>query len=311
MPSDTTFEQLYKRLRVWYPEVPLSIAEDCVNTALSEALSNMEWSGLRGYGEFRLAAPFTTGTVSVTAGSATVTGAGTGWTSALVGQQFFITQGPYYTVISVESSTSLTLDRVWAMDDATGQAYNIQTIYLTCPEDFLYFTSVVDRANRWRLRTRLSQEQLDDVDATRTTTGMSWVLAAATPSPVVATLGYTRFELWPRPTAPSIYPFSYVKRLPLLSADTDTPIFPLRGDVIFKGAMAQLCLYPGTSEKPNMLNQNLNNHKIWQERFVRAIEQAKSDDEDIRQTRVSYWNEVNDYTYAPLDARFMQTHVLL
>lgn len=66
------------------------------------------------------------GTASVVQGSATVTGSGTSWTAALVGQPFqLIGDLTRYKVAAVSSSTQLTLDRAYGSASAPGQGYAI------------------------------------------------------------------------------------------------------------------------------------------------------------------------------------------
>lgn len=69
---------------------------------------------------------YTTGTVSVVAGNAVVTGVGTGWlTSGLVAGQFGLdsANGNPVPVKSIDSDTQITLVKPWRGADAAGQAY--------------------------------------------------------------------------------------------------------------------------------------------------------------------------------------------
>jgi hypothetical protein len=76
-----------------------------------------------------VAAPFTTGTITLTQGSTSATGAGTGWTAALDGRQLIIGgRGPFYTV-TIGTGTTLTLDRPWADTDQAAVAYSIEQCY--------------------------------------------------------------------------------------------------------------------------------------------------------------------------------------
>ncbi|MCL6653471.1 hypothetical protein A6R70_14355 [Agrobacterium rubi] len=70
--------------------------------------------------------PYVTGTVSVTAGSAIVTGVGTGWlTSGLVAGQFGLdsANGNPVPVLSIDSDTQITLAKPWRGTSANGQGY--------------------------------------------------------------------------------------------------------------------------------------------------------------------------------------------
>jgi len=104
-------------------------------------------------------ADYTTGTVSATQTSATVTGSGTTWTTNMAGRWLNIattnsdtTSGDdsWYQIASVESSTSLTLNNPYVGQDVTGGSYIIGEVPIL-PEDFqdlplyralmLYFSS--------------------------------------------------------------------------------------------------------------------------------------------------------------------------
>jgi hypothetical protein len=70
-------------------------------------------------------AQYTTGTVTVTAGSATVTGSGTSW-SANVDAGMILTSGLQSAVVKkVTSNTALTLTDSWAGSTAAGAAYSL------------------------------------------------------------------------------------------------------------------------------------------------------------------------------------------
>jgi hypothetical protein len=68
---------------------------------------------------------YNTGTVSVTNGSATVTGSLTGWAVALVTGGLLSVEGVTVPILSVESDTSLTLAYDWPDTSGAGKAYAI------------------------------------------------------------------------------------------------------------------------------------------------------------------------------------------
>ena len=84
-------------------------------------------------------ADYTTGTVSVTSGSATVTGSGTSWYNDMVGRWLYITptssnttsgDGGWYQIESVASATSLTLVNNYTGNTVTGGTYKIGEVPL-------------------------------------------------------------------------------------------------------------------------------------------------------------------------------------
>lgn len=74
---------------------------------------------------------YTTGTVTVTAGSAIVTGSGTTFTAAMVGRWFEVTdttlvgQGYAYKVLTYTSATVITLETYWAGSTGAGATYRV------------------------------------------------------------------------------------------------------------------------------------------------------------------------------------------
>jgi hypothetical protein len=103
------------------------------------------------YGGSRRTAAYTTGTVTVTNGSATATGVGTTWsTNADVGTIFLKTSGvqPYnpYVVRSIDSNTQITLDRPFAEVTAAGVNYSLApTGSASAPAVQTPFTQIANR----------------------------------------------------------------------------------------------------------------------------------------------------------------------
>jgi hypothetical protein len=84
---------------------------------------------------------YTTGTITATNGSRSVTGSGTGWTTTIngvtevtigKGDMLIVSTGRPVMVESVESATALTLTEAWPNSTATGTAYKIRR-YVALP----------------------------------------------------------------------------------------------------------------------------------------------------------------------------------
>jgi hypothetical protein len=302
--SDQTFEQLWKGLMLYAPELPTPLAKQFINNAYSRALSANRWFGLRGLDEFEIPTPYTTGTVTVNNGSTAVVGSGTTFTSAMVGRQFIVdSQLPFYTIITFTDATNIVLDRPFSGTSISGSSdWAIEYVYLEVPSDFLSFTSVIDPENEWRLWTGVSQEKLNWRDPARDVKGTSWVL-----SPInLSANGYPRYELWPRSSASAQLPFVYTKKPALLSSNSDTAIFPIRGDVIREGALADLALWPGTSKQKNPYH-DMNQHRIHEKRFREFVGMCEVEDQEIDPSWIQYPG-FTDYPWAPVDAKFLQQH---
>ena len=70
-------------------------------------------------------ADYTTGTVTVTTNSATVTGSGTTFASWMAGAWFKAPDGLWYRIESFDSTTQLTLETVFEGSTASGQTYTV------------------------------------------------------------------------------------------------------------------------------------------------------------------------------------------
>ncbi|MBL7983922.1 MAG: hypothetical protein JNM91_02940 [Flavobacteriales bacterium] len=296
MAGDTTFGDLHKMLHLYAPKVPPGLLKQFVNNSYSRALAANDWSELRGSGAIQLPAPHTTGTVSITNGSSTVTGSGTAFTSAHQYKQIlFGTRAPFYDIESVDvGAQTLTLSQAYAGADLVGSTYTVQDIYIITPSDFLHYTDFMDMGvDWWTLGRDMNQEVLDMYDPRRAITGQRPVhLVNATPSPFTATIGRPRYELWPRPAAAQTYFFRYIKRKALLVDDDDSIIFPLRGDIIREGALADLSLWPGTEAAPNSYSDPSGTKAaVHDKRFQDTLASARQDDQSIRITSVQYRDE--------------------
>jgi N-acetylneuraminic acid mutarotase len=69
-----------------------------------------------------------TGTISVTNGSATVTGSGTNFASWIAGDKIYLPDGVYWTIDAVVSDTEITLSSNYTGDNASGQSYKMKRI---------------------------------------------------------------------------------------------------------------------------------------------------------------------------------------
>ena len=103
-----------------------------------------------------------------------------------------------------------------------------------------------------------------------------------------------------------MYTYRYIRRPALLSAAADRPIFPVRGDILRRGALAELALWPGTSTLKNPY-YNVDQHRVMEEEFQSALKGAWKDEQEISNTAV-YYDDWEGVPYAPIDARYLQTH---
>ena len=95
---------------------------------ISDNKGRFIYAGWRYVGLYANENPYSTGTVSVTNGSTTVTGSGTTFTSDMVGKRFKVTgDTTFYTVSAYTSATQITLGTAYGGTTGTGKGYVINT----------------------------------------------------------------------------------------------------------------------------------------------------------------------------------------
>lgn len=95
---------------------------------------------------------FTTGTVTVTNGDATITHSGTGFTAAMVGRYFKTTNdGVWYRIASFTDTSNLELENVFEGTTAGGAAYTISEAF-NLPEDLQDLPELYALAKYYDLR---------------------------------------------------------------------------------------------------------------------------------------------------------------
>lgn len=107
-----------------------------LNAALKDLQGRYRWHWLEKSDRFQTINVYTTGSVSVTINSRTVTGSGTAWTSAMVGRYFNCTaNNNWYRIIAVGSVTSITLDKPYIDGTLSSAGYYIWKKYYSLNTD--------------------------------------------------------------------------------------------------------------------------------------------------------------------------------
>lgn len=305
-----TFSSMYRSLRLWVPDLPIFLAKQLIRDRYRRVAERRIWSALRAESEFILNDAKTAGTVTATRNSATVTGSGTSFAGSDVGRQFQVgNRAPTYTISAVASTTSMTIDRVYG--DTTvgsGLSYRILDAYVTCPADFKHFIVIYDPKQNWRLRHFVTQDDIARLDPARTSAGTPWAVVDRRYSTLTATLGRATYEMWPYSTSERNYPFYYEKAVTDLTDDTDTPEIPIRGDLLVRGALADVCRWPGSIERPNpMFDPRGTASRTWEAEFEQGIAELERQDEN---TYLTWWgtSDWSSWPYAPMDSAFLQNH---
>lgn len=314
--ADQTFEQLWKKVQLYAPDLPTPLAQEFINTAYSHAITWDRWKELRQEFDLSLPVVHQDGLVEAYRGDPVVVGTGTNWTANMLYRQFMVNSiTPMFTIIGVDvPNQEITLDRVFAgTHEGPNLSYEIGQYYIEVPSDFGTWDIVRDVDNNWKLHTNFQQRQIDVWDTKRATTGTPWVVAAA-PSRLTYLAGVPtsappvmRYEFWPRPSpGPKNYACRYIRKPPLLTNPDDRPHAPIRGDVLRKGALAELALWPGTATVKNPY-YDIQNHNVMAKEFLQGLSECWKMDQEYAQTAILYedWEGV---PYAPIDARYLQSH---
>lgn len=303
--AQDTFGQIWNRLLLYAPGLPIPLAQQFVKNAYQKALDMHYWSELTKESQLVVGAEYSTGTVALTHGSADATITDGAWTG-LEGRTVRFADIPdTYTILTVSgiSDEIATLDRVYAGPDAAAATFLVADFYVEFPTDLNTLDEVRDMNQNWRLTRQIHQQPyLDLVDAERSTTGTPNTYVAAPPR-VVAGVAYPRYEFWPRPSAGTILVYRYYANSDLTNnASYLIPI--LKPEAVVYGALAELALWPGSQEKPNPFF-SIDIHKQYAKLFEDAVHDSEMADLD-RSQRLLVYDDVNQGI--PLDANWLQSH---
>jgi hypothetical protein len=306
-----TYPDIWNRVLLRVPSASSLLAQDWVQNAFRQVAERRPWSWRIRRGQYLFPAVYTTGTVAVTFGSATVIGTGTTFTSAMIGRQLRVgTQTPIYTISAVPDATTLTLDQAWGGDDASGVGFEIYSAYQTVPADFNYHLSVFDPRYNWQLNLGVTQVELNEYDAQRANQASSsycvvpyaYDLTVSPPRPTV--------EFWPHMKSQYSFPFLYVARATDLGdSGASLPMF-IRGDVLLEMALAEAARWPGSSRDKPSPYYSLSLAIMHERRAERMIMEMERNDDEVSEMDVRY--AVN-LPFSPIpwaDGNWLQAHAL-
>ena len=209
-----TYQQAWNELMSYVPKLSPLIAQKLVQRAWNDIRDSRMWSFL--VNETIIAVPdqISTGTVTVSNGSATVLGDATAiaaWSSInnadLITRQFRSGAGPIYNISSYVSP-NLTLDRAYSETSASGAVYSIYKCYYVPPANFLRWTSVVHPINGYQLSLDRTKAQLDHMDPLRGATGDPYLIASYKYNANLTPENWL-YELYPHPITQISYPALY------------------------------------------------------------------------------------------------------
>ncbi len=237
--NQMNFGQLIGRVNGYNPSCSPTEVSNLINNVVRRIYDRRNWYGNFVKGQIISPGYYSTGTVSVTFGSNIVTGVGTTFTPAMVGQQFRLGfTSPIYTITAFLSATQLQLELPFGNTSQTGTGYYITQFYYTFP-NVKYFYSVKNIQLMFRMLTNVPQSLIENWDPSRLQMLYPRVVATMPPDPS----GNYQVELWPVPNTQQAYPYLAYIQPPNLVNDSDPlPAF-IRADIVELGSIAEVLLY--------------------------------------------------------------------
>jgi hypothetical protein len=197
--------------------VDLDLLDGFINSRIEAYCRAFPWSRLEQQSQLQLAAEYTTGTVTISAGSTSGTGSGTTFTTAMTGRSIrFANRLDYYQFTYV-SATSFTIDR--ALEGTTNLSaagYRIWKHIYELPSNLESLKSMRNLTLGIDLN-EVSREDLDQADAARIQSGNPYVYAPAEDS----SSGLPQIEVYPGPTVGEGMPMRWRATAPLFDLTND------------------------------------------------------------------------------------------
>jgi hypothetical protein len=249
-----TWGQMRMQLQTAAPGVSADLLDEYLNTRYEQVLEATDWQGIVAHATVETQAAYqsTTDTATFTVGNATVTGVSTAWTAALIGQKMYRPGDvPIYIVTAVNSTTSLTLDRVYeGVDgDAVGTVHGtspyvfMQNVYIL-PNDCATIISFLDPVTGWPMN-RLTKDEMDLSAGTRTLIDDPTNYALYDDSTETSPPVLHQIEFYPPPRFAKGYPLEY-RRSVLAFDGGNTQGYPLpfiSSTVLLHGCRADIARY--------------------------------------------------------------------
>lgn len=286
MPGQNTFIEITRSLRLYVPQLPITLAQQFIRDRYRRILAARDWSGCRREAQFLLKAAKSDGSVTFARGDTTIVGVGTAFDAEDVGRQFKVGTGsPVYTIIDVDvMAQELTINMPIGVNDSVEASYMIMDAFVTPPADFLRFVVVSNPQMGWRLRTNITSGELSLMDPQRTFVGQPYCLADRMYNVATAADAQSyrpQYEAWPYATSNQTLYYLYMIQGADLINDNDVPIWPIRSDAIVDGALADVARWPGTMEQPNPYFARPEYWKSYESIYQDKMIEIERIDEDV------------------------------
>lgn len=201
-----------------------------LNLTIQDICSRRDWKFLQEREIIQTVADYTTGTVDITNGSATVTGTSTVFASTHV-RSFINFQGDlnWYEITARASNTSITISPAFGGTTATGQTYKIRQVFYSLTSDASRVLDIRQATTPAKLA-NLGYRSIDLYQPDIETTGAPMAYALFRNDPAIGVTAAKKRQLQFFPTPDAVYNMEvrYLKQLSDLSADGDISDMPLQ-----------------------------------------------------------------------------------
>lgn len=299
-PATTQLDlrQMVGEVQEWNPEATPLMVRRFIQNAYRRLVDERHWYGQLVRGQVTVQDAVTGGAVAVTHGSLNVVGTGTAFTAAMEGRQFRVGFGfPIYTIDVVNSATSLDLRLPWGGPTLPSASYQIFENIVSFGDNIKKLHTVVNQRQGYRLKLHIPQEVLNIYDTWRTTTGWTFLVANAEPSPE----GAPQFELYPAPTFQQAFPFLAYTQPQDMSTDASFPVAYIRSDILVAMAISHVLRFRKDSQYYDPAQAN-----YFESLAQNEIKKAVRHDNDLYQKDLMW--EFERYPFTQFGADWHQSH---
>lgn len=192
-----------------------------LNRANAEETDAYDWSWILSTEVIYSAAPYSTGTVTIAQGGATVNGQGTNWTGAFNLYQFRAgPSGMLIPISGINGPTTLTLAQPWNAPSLIQSTYSLAQNYYQIPN-----AKEVTAVRQIFPLEQVSRNYLNIADPQRLSIGGNPSTAWAIAPPLS---GVLQIELWPVPSAAVPYVVEFNQTAVTMVNPTDVPQIPFQ-----------------------------------------------------------------------------------
>lgn len=237
-----TWGQIRLQAQKWAPAVDLDVLDQAIQARYSTILDRMPWKALDKAATIQTVGVYATGTVAVTAGSASIVGTGTNWVTGQTGMSVRFGLDAQSYVFSWLTGTTGTLDRPYEGTNAAASAYYLfQSVY-PLPADLKILLEVNNIRGNFPLRP-YTQSDLNMLYPSRPAFGEPFIYSMAADNS--ATPPLHQVELYLIPQFAAGYSIRYTQNPPMFdpTVTTASPLPWIPQQVLVNGVRSDVLAF--------------------------------------------------------------------